>query len=367
MRNRALLALMLVGLLLTGCTPASNPPETTQPTQTTAAPTLSETTPTVDTTPATDTTPSVETTLPEDNTEDPSLVSLRQAMVETPQRFAVAYFGYALPDGNMPADPYAVMAGVAPQLCEDLPFLLQIPGENSIGTDGHLFCIVPADENATVAVNFSLWDEETETYGDETVLYRSEKGDPILLMTTNTSWKLETCVTITDSQGNVTVWYPMIDLENQVAPLVDDDGESVFFDFSPYDRLDEGQLTGGAPMDMAGTWERTWTETEGDRVESAPGGCILRIETDGMGFFWASYTDRDFPDENFTDREMLIVTGELYPGCSNNQWLALIYADGDELIHHAVTVLDDGTLLMQDSWEMDGMPMVSYGCYRKIA
>ena len=295
-----------------------------------------------------------------------SLVSLRQALVETPQQFAVAYFGYALPDGSIPVNPYAVMESAAPQLCDDLPFLLQIPEQNILGTDGHLFCIVPTDEEATVSVNWSPWDESTQTFGEATVLYRSEKGDPILLMTTNTGWCMETEVIITDSSGEVTIWYPFIDEDNRIAALCDDNGNSLYYDFSPYDRLNYENLTGGAPIEMVGTWELTWTEVEGDRVESAPSGCTVEITTDGMGFFWISYADKNYPDDNFSDRELLISTGELYPDCGNNQWFAEVYEASDDLIHYAVTLLDDGTLLMQYSWEMDGMPMVSYGWYKKV-
>ena len=81
-----------------------------------------------------------------------SLVSLRQAMVETPQLFAVAYFGYhETQDAEFPVDPFAVIQENAPQLCADLPFLLEIPEDRVIGTGGDLFCIVPLDEDATVA------------------------------------------------------------------------------------------------------------------------------------------------------------------------------------------------------------------------
>ena len=65
-----------------------------------------------------------------------------------------------------------------------------------------------------------IWDATTETYGDPQVLYRSEKGDPILLMTTNTPWCMETEVIITDSQGNVTIWYPFVDEDNHIASAV---------------------------------------------------------------------------------------------------------------------------------------------------
>ena len=83
-----------------------------------------------------------------------SLTSLRQAMVETPQLFAVAYFGYHDPmDSDAPVDPYTVMREQAPELCKDLPFLTEIPAERVIGNHGDLFCIVPLDADATVDVS----------------------------------------------------------------------------------------------------------------------------------------------------------------------------------------------------------------------
>ena len=359
-------AVMLIGsLLLTGCAkPTGDANEASPKSPEDTVQTENNAENTQDTNDVTDG-DAAESADDTEDADDASLVSLRQALVGTPQQFAVAYFGYALPDSNMPANPYAVMEGAAPQLCDDLPFLQQIPEQNILGTDGHLFCIVPADENATVAVNRTPWDEATETYGEETVLYRSEKGDPILLMTTNTGWCLETEVIITDSSGNVTIWYPFIGEDNRIAPLCDDNGESLYYDFSPYDRLNYENLIGGAPIEMVGTWELAWTEVEGDRNEAAPGGCTVEITTDGMGFFWISYSDRNYPDDNFSDAELLVSPGELYPDCGNNQWFAEVYGVSDELIHYAVTLLDDGTLLMQYSWEMDGMPWVSYGWYQK--
>ena len=52
---------------------------------------------------------------------DASLNSLRQAMVGTPQLFAVAYFGYQYNwDSDIPVDPFEAMQAESPQLCEDL-------------------------------------------------------------------------------------------------------------------------------------------------------------------------------------------------------------------------------------------------------
>lgn len=293
------------------------------------------------------------TTEPTEHTEDPSLIIFRQAMVETPQLFAVAYFGYVSQD----ADPFEVMQEAAPQLCENLPFLLAIGKENVLGAYGYLFCIVPKDENATVAVDRYTWNGDS--YENEQVLYRSEQGAPVLVMCPNENGVPDTFLTITDSDGTVTIWCPHIGSSGRVAALCDDQGESLLMDFTPY---------GDTPipyLDMVGTWALRWTEVEGDRVEATPGSCAVTVTTDGMGFFWISYENKDFPEENFTDRELLITSGQLYPDCSNSEWYAQVNETGEAVIHHAVTVQADGTLLMQFSWEMDGMPMVSYGWYQK--
>lgn len=364
MRN--LCILLLIGcLLLTGCSNASGQPTEPTPANTTqSAPADTVPADTLQTAPA-ESSPATEPVPEMDDAAYASLVSLRQNLIGTPQCFAVAYFGYVIPDAGMAADPHAVMAGVAPQLCENLPFLLQIPQENCIGTEGHLFCVLPGDEQATVAVNWTPWDEATETYGETTVLYRSETGDPFLLMTANTGWCWETEVIITDSRGEVTFWYPFLGDNGRIAPLCDEAGNSLYLDFSPYDRLNYENLTGGVPEEMVGAWELAWTEAEGDRVEAAPGARTLEILSDGEGFR-ISCNDRDFPEDSFTDRELTVSLGELYPGCGNNQWLADVSAESGERIRYAVTLLDDGMLLMQHSWEMDSMPMVSYAWYRRI-
>ena len=63
-------------------------------------------------------------------------------------------------------------------------------------------------------------------------------------MTTNTGWCMETEVIITDSSGEVTIWYPFIDEDNRIAALCDDNGNSLYYDFSPYDRLNYENLIG---------------------------------------------------------------------------------------------------------------------------
>ena len=355
-RSSMLCVLVLIGsLLLAGCTAPSGGQEQILPSETTGI---------------TEYPGAAQDTLPDetqpDVSDDSSLVIFRQNLIDTPQVFAAAYFGYVLPDADKPADPRAVMEGVSPELGENLPVLLRIPRENTIGTEGHLFCVVPRDEDATVVVNRRAWEETTETYAEAEVLYRSEKGDPILLMTTNSGWCMETEVIITDSQGNVTVWYPFIDENNRIA-LYENNGASLYYDFSPYDRLNYENLIGGIPEEMVGAWDLAWIEVEGDRMESEPGCWTVDITMDRDGAFRISYTDKNFPEDSFSDRELILTPGELYPGCGNNQWIAEVRATGGEWIHYAVTLLEDGTLLMQYSWEMDAMPMVSHAWYHRTS
>ena len=167
-KNR-IIALLLAGILLltTGCGKSTDSPtESTVPAETvtveqTAAPVSPEA----------------------------SLTSLRQVMEGTPQFFAVAYFGF-----HENRDPFAVMQENAPALCEESPLLLEIPEERIIGESGDLFCIVPLDENATVAVSKGYWDDENQQHIYDDMLYSSAAGDPILLFCNNAGWEPDTQV-----------------------------------------------------------------------------------------------------------------------------------------------------------------------------
>ena len=215
-KRKRIFAALLSGILLltAGCAASSEAPDTT-----TVPSTVSQM---EDTPPA------------EVMSADASLTSLRQAMVETPQLFAVAYFGFhPTQNGSLPVDPFAVMRDNAPTLCEDLPFLLDIPEDRIVGESGDLFCIVPLDENATVAVSKGYWDEENQQYIYDDILYSSDAGDPLLLLCNSDGWGPDTEVYISGPSGEV-FWYPQEDDNRCVMPLRNDDWETLFFDFSPY-------------------------------------------------------------------------------------------------------------------------------------
>ena len=146
---------------------------------------------------------------------DDSLDLLRQLLDERQQdeRFAVAYIGDidgSLSDLTIPLRDW--INDTAPGLCAQYTFVRNIPQERVVGDSGSLFCVVPRDPNATVAVNRARWDEAKGGYETLEVLYRSESGDPILLYACadmGESPYPDTEVIVTDSTGKTVTWYPI--------------------------------------------------------------------------------------------------------------------------------------------------------------
>ena len=146
---------------------------------------------------------------------DDSLDLLRQELDDRQQdeRFAVAYIGDI--DGKLSDLTVPLRDGIndtAPGLCAQYTFVRNIPQERVVGDSGSLFCVVPHDPNATVAVNRVRWNEAKGDYETVEVLYRSESGEPILLFVSNDLGTVPTDTTellLTDSHSDTLSWYPI--------------------------------------------------------------------------------------------------------------------------------------------------------------
>lgn len=110
------------------------------------------------------------------------------------------------------------------------------------------------------------------------------------------------------------------------------------------------------PAALAGTWQSTYSEVEGDRTESTATTVIIYGDTEAT--LSMTYTNTEFTDNNFRDLPLTVIDGELYPGCENGSWYAETPLIG--LDTYCVTLLDENTLLLQCNFEVDGYPMVSY-------
>ena len=118
----------------------------------------------------------------------------------------------------------------------EYPFITEIDEDHIIGGAGYLYCIVPVDENATVAINRVQWNEKTQTDEVTEVLYRSESGEPVLLFANldGVAYEADTQVFITDNNGNTCEWYPSLDAMSYLAPCISEAGDYLSFDFTEY-------------------------------------------------------------------------------------------------------------------------------------
>ena len=167
-----------------------------------------------------------------------SLMWLRDRIDFPMTMFGAAYLGYV---GGLFEEGFE--AGFPSWLWEtneamllEYPFIAEIDEEHIIGGAGHLYCIVPVDENATVAINRVQWNEVTRTDEVTEVLYRSESGGPVLLFANldGVAYEADTQVLITDSDGNTCEWYPSLDAMSYLAPCISEAGDYLSFDFTEY-------------------------------------------------------------------------------------------------------------------------------------
>ena len=167
-----------------------------------------------------------------------SLEWLRDRIDFPTTRFGAAYLGYVggLFEEGFEAGFPSWLLETNEALLLEYPFIAEINEEHIIGGAGHLYCIVPVDENATVAINRVQWNEKTQTDEVTEVLYRSESGEPVLLFANldGVAYEADTQVFITDNNGNTCEWYPSLDAMSYLAPCISEAGDYLSFDFTEY-------------------------------------------------------------------------------------------------------------------------------------
>lgn len=158
-----------------------------------------------------------------------SLAWLRDR-IDFPQTvFGAAYLGYVEEGSDW-------LSAADQAMLEAYPFLAEIDENHIIGRAGHLYCIVPVDENASIAINRMQWNEKTKTYENAEVCYRSESGEPVLLFANldGVAYEADTQVWITDSSANSCEWWPSFDAMSYLAPCISEAGDYLSFDFTEY-------------------------------------------------------------------------------------------------------------------------------------
>ena len=158
-----------------------------------------------------------------------SLVWLRDRIDFPQTMFGAAYLGYVEEGGDW-------LSAADQAMLEAYPFLAEIDENHIIGSTGYLYCIVPVDKNASVAINRMQWNEKTKTYENTEVCYRSESGEPVLLFANldGVAYEADTQVWITDNSGNCCEWWPSFDAMSYLAPCISETGDYLSFDFTEY-------------------------------------------------------------------------------------------------------------------------------------
>ena len=304
--------------------------------------------------------PEASTGIMESAAADASLNSLRQAMAGTPQLFAVAYFGYQDTwDSDIPVDPFEAMRAEAPQLCEDLPFLLNIPRERIIGEYGELYCIVPLDTDASVAVSRGSWDEINEEYIYEESVYFSESGEPILLFSNGEGWEPDTQLSISGPSGEM-IWYPMLDDNDCPMSLWDDNGDKLFLDFSSYrEMLTKDHLE--MKVDIEGEWVMPTAEMlvgttwvwEGWTKDSREVSYQVTFDADTLSVRWndgIDEEDHEYPDARWelTDENGYAVLSIDFREMAGVLRYDLLYSEVYDYLYFGMDVLQEE---MPIGWE----------------
>ena len=254
---------------------------------------------------------------------DDSLDLLRQELDERHQdeRFAVAYIGDidgSLRDLAIPLRDW--INDKVPMLCAQYTFVQNIPQERVVGDSGSLFCVVPRDPNATVAVNRVRWNEAKGGYETLEVLYRSESGDPILLFVSNDLGTAPTDTTellLTDSHPDTLSWYPIPGI---VALPYDSENERrLAYDFTFYSQEgndgDDGSDFGWTCPDSSQLTQRLWV-WRGDADKPAIASLELNANSSqedywGSGtFIWWYESDYTTPEEVYEGDWSLSANGE---------------------------------------------------------
>lgn len=158
-----------------------------------------------------------------------SLADLRETIRAAGAVLGCAYLGST--NGNDALDLHALLEdnGYAARY----PFLLDLPSKLAVSTGGwDIYCIVPADENADVAVNEYGWlTEGAELPEAGEVLWESGSGTPLCIAANVSDIMPDTQITVTAADGTAIIYQPFLSLRDGSLAVPED---GTVYDFTVY-------------------------------------------------------------------------------------------------------------------------------------
>lgn len=225
-----------------------------------------------------------------------SLFWLRDKIDVPDVMFGMAYLGYVggLFDEGFEKGFPAWLRETNSAMLSQYPFIAEIDAEHILGGAGYLYCIVPVDENATVAINRVEWNAATQSQEVTEVLYRSESGEPVLLFANldGVAYEDDTQVIITDNSGNTCQWNPSLDAMSILSPCVSETGAYHSWDFTEY-------TWQSGPEGLGDWFADGWNGTTALGLAGSEGGgiswCVPTTvrETSDYGFFTLTFYPGD--------------------------------------------------------------------------
>lgn len=244
-----------------------------------------------------------------------SLSLLRDKISGYPTMFGAAYLGYVggLFENGFEKDFPVWLKENNEKMLEKYPFIGEIDKDHILGGAGFLYCIVPIDENASIAVNRIMWNEDTRKYEVTEILYKSDTGEPILLFANldGVAYEIDTEVIIVDNNGESCEWNPSFDAFSYLSPCITENGEDRCWDFTEYsygdqdidERISEGWFgptaLGLAESDGWGTiWYIESMAWESDLYAQFMLTFYLEDETGGtVDLNWMYYGDDEYEEQ----------------------------------------------------------------------
>lgn len=158
-----------------------------------------------------------------------SLADLRETIRAAGAVLGCAYLGST--NGNDALGLHALLEdnGYAARY----PFLLDLPSKLAVSTGGwEIYCIVPADENADVAVNEYGWlTEGAELPEAGELLYHGNGAAPVYLIANESDIMPDTQITVTAADGTAVIYQPFLSLRDGSLAVPED---GTVYDFTVY-------------------------------------------------------------------------------------------------------------------------------------
>ena len=170
----------------------------------------------------------------ETETEDDTLKSLRKTIADSGSQMGVAFLG-TMDEGDADVFQWLKDSGAV----EQFPFLAYISGNEVVTQPGNeMYCIVPADEGATVTVR--TYDPLSSATPVGQVLYESTEGTPVCLRG-NASEIMPNLEVAVSGENGKAVYQPFISLKDGTVSTETTEGS--VYDFTPGEASDAVYFT----------------------------------------------------------------------------------------------------------------------------